>query len=470
MVFTTYHFLFWFLPLCLLGYFVCLRTRVSWLPALWLTLASYVFYGWERPDFLALIFTSTCLDFCCGKVVANNESPHRKKALTLSIMGNLGLLGYFKYHDFGIEAVNSALGWFDVGGFEYAHVALPVGISFYTFQTMSYTIDIYRGEVKPGDSFAHVACYVALFPQLVAGPIVRYRDLADQLRARTHTWEKFGRGALIFMCGFAKKILIADSASRLVVVAFEGGPGSAENAWVGILAYTVQIYFDFSGYSDMAIGLGRMFGFEFPLNFLSPYRSRSITEFWRRWHVSLSTWLRDYLYIPLGGGRGSTLKVYRNLCLTMLLGGLWHGAQWTFVIWGAYHGALLALERALGKKSFWHALPGPLQVIPTLVTVMIGWVFFRAATIGDAAEFLGAMAFMSDGSAASLIASAEKVDLVLTALGVVLFWAGIQSDKLVERPSAFGRLIATIFLMAVFVVAVGHMFFQSYSPFLYFQF
>ncbi len=429
-----------------------------------------MFYGWERPDFLGLIFFSTCLDYACGRVVGNQESRFRPLALGLSVVGNLSLLGYFKYHDFGMESLNDIFAMFGQPGFAYAHVALPVGISFYTFQTMSYTIDIYRGEVKPADSFVHVACYVALFPQLVAGPIVRYRDLAEQLRSRIHSWEKFGRGAMIFMCGFAKKILIADSASRLVVAAFDVPPGNALNAWVGITAYAVQIYFDFSGYSDMAIGLGRMLGFEFPLNFLSPYRSRSITEFWRRWHVSLSAWLRDYLYIPLGGSRGTAAKVYRNLFVTMLLGGLWHGAQRTFLVWGAYHGILLALERANGKKSYWSFLPGPLQVLPTFIAVMIGWVFFRAPTLKAAGAYLRTMFFLGEGASTSILGSAETLDIGLTVAGLALCWVGVQSDRLVERPSGWGRGASAIFLTICFVIAVGHMFFQSYSPFLYFQF
>jgi alginate O-acetyltransferase complex protein AlgI len=311
---------------------------------------------------------------------------------------------------------------------------------------------------------------VALFPQLVAGPIVRYSELDEQLRERRHSLEKFGRGTQLFMCGFAKKILVADSAARAADIVFADAAPGAAAAWLGVLGYTLQIYYDFSGYSDMARGLGNMFGFEFPLNFASPYRSRSITEFWRRWHISLSNWLRDYLYIPLGGSRGGALMTARNLALTMLLGGLWHGAQWTFVIWGAFHGLILGLERLRGKKAPWGALPAPLQVALTLVLVMIGWVFFRAPDFQRAFDVLGGM-FGAHGWSAGLepLRALDISTQLLAAAGFVLLWAGMQSDRLVALRGARG-VVWTGFCFATFTVAIAHMFFQDYSPFIYFQF
>ncbi len=467
MVFSSYIFLFWFLPLTLAIYFALAGEKMKSVRTLWLTVVSFVFYGWWRPDFLSLMVISTALDWNCGKKVADPAAPHRKRWLLLSIIGNLGLLGYFKYANFGIDTFNSIMQNFGVGPIPFAQVVLPVGISFYTFQTMSYTIDIYRGEAKPAKSVLDMACYVALFPQLVAGPIVRYQDIDDQLRSRVHSWEKFGSGALQFMIGFAKKILIANSAGEISDAAFLIDRPGAATAWAGMLGYTIQIYFDFSGYSDMACGLGRMMGFEFLKNFDSPYRSKSITEFWRRWHISLSTWLRDYLYIPLGGNRGTALRTYVNLTITMLLGGLWHGAKWTFVIWGAFHGILLAVERAIGKKAPWGWLPKPLQVLVTLVLVMIGWVFFRADNVPAAFAVLSGMVGMGGGlNGLTTLLTLPPITLGLAGIGLLLVWAGMQSDHLVAR----ARVWSTLVIFALFLLATCHMFFQRFNQFLYSQF
>lgn len=468
MVFSSYTFLFQFLPWVLIGYYALAAIKSKAPRTIWLTLSSYVFFGWWRPDFLILIWLSTLVDYICGKVVYS--SPHeatKKKALWLSIGLNLGLLGYFKYFNFGMESFNAILALLDIAPQEWTKVVLPIGISFYTFQTMSYTIDIYRKEAKPAENLLDMACYVALFPQLVAGPIVRYRDLAEQLVSRVHNMEKFGRGANLFMIGFAKKILLANSAGEISDIAFAAADPGAAASWLGICAYAMQIYYDFSGYSDMAIGLGRMFGFEFPLNFASPYHSKSITEFWRRWHISLSTWLRDYLYIPLGGSHKSKMRTYINLAATMLLGGLWHGAQWTYLVWGAWHGFLLAAERALGKKTPWEFLPRFLQVLITFVLVMIGWVFFRSAGLGVATEFIAGL-FGANGwdGALDQIAILPPATLVLAGLALFLTWAGRQSDQIVERAGP----ISAMAIAVTFGLSVCHMFFQDFNPFLYFQF
>ena len=471
MVFTTYQFLFWFLPIVLLLYYA-MQSLGFWRGrTLVLTLASWVFYGWQIPGFLVLIWSSTLLDYFCGRIAGRVDHPWRKKALWASVVGNLSLLFYFKYSNFGMESLNGIMAVLGHDAFEWTKVALPIGISFYTFQTMSYTIDVYRGDARPARNFLDLACYVAMFPQLIAGPIVRYRDLDEQLRERRHSVDRIGHGTQIFMCGFAKKILIADSAALFADIAFTTeGPGLL-TSWVGVFAYTIQIYYDFSGYSDMAIGLGRMFGFEFPINFRSPYRAKSVTDFWRRWHVSLSSWLRDYLYVPLGGNRRGLPRTYANLMITMLLGGLWHGAQWTFVFWGVYHGCLLALERMRGGRALWSFLPSPCQNIVNLLVIMVGWTFFRARDLDEGMGVLrGMVGLNASENGWQEVGLIEKPFLWMTVAGFLLTWLGIQSDRLCgDQPIAWVCL-RSIFLVLVFMVAVSHMFFQEYSPFLYFQF
>ena len=337
---------------------------------------------------------STAVDFRCGLIAGRRdvESGVRRAALVTSIVTNLALLGFFKYANFGIDNYNAlvtALGGDHLQWETFFRITLPLGISFYTFQSMSYTIDVYRRHAEPVRNFVDFACYVALFPQLVAGPIVRFREVADQLRDRGHSLAKFARGVSFFAFGMAKKILIANPCGKIADVCFEAGSLTVIDAWYGIVAYSFQIYFDFSAYSDMAIGLGLMLGFAFPKNFDSPYLSQSITEFWRRWHLSLSSFLRDYLYIPLGGNRKGERRTYVNLMTVMLLGGLWHGALWNFVIWGGIHGVMLAVERRFEKDSLYRQLPGPAKMAVTFLIVTIAWVFFRAPTLGQAVDYLG---------------------------------------------------------------------------------
>ena len=286
-----------------------------------------------RPDFTLLILFSSIVDYTAGRRIAraHEEGRRGRPWLLFSVFTNLGLLGYFKYANFGIDTLNAILEANGAEPLSWTRVVLPVGISFYTFQTMSYTIDLYRGHVKPAQNFIDFLCYVSMFPQLVAGPIVRYITVEEQLRERRHTFAKFFQGVLAFEIGLAKKILIADVVAGMADSAFSSSHMGVLDAWLGVSAYAFQIYFDFSGYSDMAIGLGLMFGFRFPINFNRPYISTSITVFWRRWHISLSTWLRDYLYISLGGNRKGRIRTYFNLAATMFLGGLWHGAAWTFI-------------------------------------------------------------------------------------------------------------------------------------------
>ena len=352
MVFSSIVFLFLFLPPVLAGYYLLHAFAPRFWKHLFLTLCSYVFYGWSNPWFVWLMLVSTAIDYVCARLMTDGfRSPRgatlplldlggtrtrgQRAALVASLVSNLALLGFFKYFNFGIDSWNAlalALGAEGLALGTTLRIVLPLGISFYTFQSMSYTIDVYRGDGRAIRSFPDFACYVSMFPQLVAGPIIRFQEVADQIADRTHTVEKFARGVTFVCFGMAKKILLADTCGQIADFCFNAQQVSAAEAWTGVLAYAFQIYYDFSGYSDMAIGFGLMLGFMFAKNFDSPYRSASIGEFWRRWHLSLSNWLRDYLYIPLGGNRLGTRRTYANLIVVMLLGGLWHGASWNFVV------------------------------------------------------------------------------------------------------------------------------------------
>ncbi len=473
MVFSSHIFLFYFLPLALLLYYASPRA----LKHLMLTLVSYVFYGWWNPWFTLLMLGSTVIDYACGRMItAPGASPRqRKTGMILSVVSNLSILAFFKYTAFiagNVSVASEVLGFGTVALPEFFyHIVLPVGISFYTFQSMSYSIDLYRGHAVPARNFIDFACYVSMFPQLVAGPIVRYGSVADQLREREHTVEGFVAGFTRFNVGFAKKIILANPMGAIADHCFGAGEGvlTTPMAWLGVTAYAFQIYYDFSAYSDMAIGLGRMFGFHFPENFNSPYQSKSITEFWRRWHISLSSFLRDYLYIPLGGNRKGPARTYVNLMLVMLIGGFWHGAQWTFVVWGAIHGGMLALERLWGKKSFIARLPGPLRVALTFVIVLIAWVFFRAENFEVAARYLGAMFGQSgDAPAAAILTGylTRPANLVYLALCALICWGSPRSAELLEKITPLKAVIA----LALLVFSVALMYTQGFNPFLYFQF
>ena len=385
MVFTSYTFVFYFLPLVLAGYYA-LPARSAWRNA-WLLVTSYVFYGWWNPWFVLLMLFITAVNYACD----------RRWNVTITIIISLGLLCFFKYWVFFQTNLNTVLGWFGREPLPVWQVALPIGISFYVFHALSYAIDVYRGTAPVARSFSDFACYIALFPQSVAGPIIRYNTVAHDLRERSHTMTRFASGVTLFMLGFAKKVLLANPIGTVADAAFGAQTLDAPAAWFGVLAYAFQIYFDFCGYSDMAVGLGRMFGFEFMKNFNSPYRAESITDFWQRWHISLSTFLRDYLYIPLGGNRRGRARTYTNLAVVMLFGGLWHGANWTFLVWGGYHGALLIAERWAGRKPAYQKLPPPLRIAFTFVLVLGSWVWFRAESLPDALGYFGAMRWRLDG-------------------------------------------------------------------------
>ncbi len=478
MVFSSHLFIFYFLPVTLSLYYLApqrLRPVV-------LTLLSYIFYGWANPAFVLLMLFSTLVDYSMGlrifrghKLAQSDLAGGRtmqRRALALSIVTNLALLGYFKYANFGIDSYNSlidTLGWSGARWDMALRITLPLGISFYTFQSMSYTIDVYRGEAKPVRNFVDFACYVSMFPQLVAGPIVRFREVATQLAGRTHTMEKFARGATFFSLGLGKKILLANPCGHVADLCFDGGALHALDAWYGLLGYAFQIYFDFSAYSDMAIGLGLMFGFVFPKNFDSPYQSASITEFWRRWHLSLSFFLRDYLYIVLGGNRLGTARTYGNLILVMLIGGLWHGASWNFVLWGGIHGGMLAFERLQGKNSVYRRLPRAGRVGLTFAIVCLAWVFFRADDLGGAGAYLGALAGLQNGiGSAGLLAGAlyQPYYVGTMVLAAFVTWTAPQTwdfTRVLTVPRVAWCGIVLLTSLAILMT-------QSYNPFIYFIF
>ena len=512
MVFSSHLFVFYFLPLSLLVYYL-LPLRGKHIA---LTLFSYVFYGWANPWFVVLMFGSTVIDYVAGLAMAGQLSPAawkqpvpllasrgdvrpqphwsnwllvpfvarwlwmdtpnrtrlQKAALLVSLASNLALLGFFKYFNFGLDSWNglvNAAGWDAARWDTLLRITLPLGISFYTFQSMSYSIDVYRGEARAIRHFGDFCCYVAMFPQLVAGPIIRFQDVADQFEARTHTLEKFARGVAFFAFGMAKKILLANPCGKVADTVFDAGAASTPEAWYGACAYAFQIYFDFSAYSDMAIGLGLMLGFVFAKNFDSPYCSQSITEFWRRWHLSLSTWLRDNLYIPLGGNRLGEVRTYINLGITMLLGGLWHGASWNFVIWGLMHGGMLAFERTQGKESLYARLPGPLKTALTFVIVLFTWVFFRAKDLTSAVSYCQTMlGFGPTQSGSDLLAGLiyQPYFLLSFAIASVVVWACPQAWDFTRRltwPKA-------AFAAALLLLSLALMETQAFNPFIYFIF
>jgi len=469
MLFTSGEFLYAFLPIFLLAYGLTPARWKSWT----ITLASYVFYGWWRPDFVALMWVSTVVDFACGRGIVRDfaRGASGRRWVWLSCSANLGLLGYFKYANFGIDTLNTVLAEFGRGPLPWAEVLLPVGISFYTFQTLSYTVDVYRRQAEPARNIMEFASYVALFPQLVAGPIVRYRSIAGQLRERRHSLQAFSIGALVFQAGLVKKVLLADTFAIAADRAF-GAQAlgfeslSALEAWVGALAYTFQIYFDFSGYSDMAIGLGLLMGFHFPINFDRPYASRSITEFWRRWHISLSAFLRDYLYVPLGGNRKGGLRTYANLMVTMLLGGLWHGAAWHFVAWGLYQGVWLVIERAFGKRALWAAMPAPLQIVCTFTIVVFGWVLFRAESLEAALEYCGWMFGQGARGVGPVLAEFDRTQWAAFAIAPWILFACRTTQDHARQPKAWWAIA----MVLLFVLALVHLQHVSHVPFLYFQF
>jgi alginate O-acetyltransferase complex protein AlgI len=451
-------------------------------------MASLFFYAWGENIFSLLILSSIAVSYVFGLAISNAQKKGRsgKPYLVMGVLSHLGILGFFKYANFFIATYNTSLASANKPPVEWDEVHLPIGISFFTFQALSYIVDVYRKQSEVQRNPINTALYVSLFPQLIAGPIVRYNDVARELSSRRVTAEDISYGAYRFLVGLAKKVLIANSLAGFVDYAFalHVDNMTAGIAWLAVFCYTLQIYFDFSGYSDMAIGLGRMFGFHFLENFDFPYISKSIREFWRRWHISLSSWFRDYLYIPLGGNRNSPLRTYLNLVVVFFLCGLWHGASWNFVIWGLFHGLFLILERtAFGR--FQNKWPSLLRFAYTLTLVMIAWVFFRAETLTIAFDFLSAMFGFNTGSwvDAYFIVKFNNEVFFYLVVGVI-FMTPINSflkkeftKKLNKTPkwvqSFLPRLVTAgqyLAILTMFILCAAKLASNTYNPFIYFQF
>lgn len=472
MVFSSNVFLFLFLPAFLVVYYLLpFRWRSGWI-----LVGSYALYGWWRLDFLWLLVGVTLAAYVFALALGRAEGARRFQILAVAVALNLGALGYFKYANFGVESFNAVVTSLGFAPFSWAPILLPIGLSFFIFHAISYLVDVYRREEPPTHNLLDFAAFIALFPHLIAGPVLKYNLLADQFRSRPHTLEGFSYGATRFMTGFAKKVLIADSIAPLVTASFHQTNPTMADAWLGAVAYTLQLYFDFSGYSDMAIGLAAMMGFKFPENFNHPYISRSITEFWRRWHMSLSSWLREYLYIGLGGNRKGRARTYLNLFLTMVLGGLWHGANWTFLLWGIWHGGLLAVERRMKEAQLWRPSPAWLTIPGTMLLVIIGWVMFRADTVADAFGMYRGMVGMNGAGLSDTLAWQVRPSELVTMLvaAVLVYVAPVWGERVGDVGSRLLRprlaVAATTALLPLFVLAILKLSAQSYTPFLYFQF
>lgn len=501
MVFSSPIFLFVFLPIFLFGYHLLfssikfsknIEIKNFFLTAsnLLLLFSSLLFYFWGEAWLVLVMLTSTAIDYLCGiGIGSTNKERYRKVLLSLSIASNLSFLAFFKYFNFGLDSFNTiatSIGLHNWQINNFIEIALPLGISFYTFQSMSYTIDVYRREVEPTRNFLGFACFVTMFPQLVAGPIVRYKDISKQIFQRTISRELFTSGCILFIIGLGKKVLIANAVAVPADKIF-GLPSellTPELAWFGIVCYTLQIYFDFSGYSDMAIGLGRILGFTFPINFNYPYAAKSIQDFWRRWHISLSSWFRDYLYIPLGGSRGNPARVYFNLVLVFLLCGLWHGASWVFVIWGLYHGAFLVAER-LCLSTWLNRLWLPLRHIYVILVAMGGWVLFRSSSVDQAMTFYSVMFGFSPGQTypfnIQMYLSGEII--LAIAIGILFSWPIVPwiskwVEKLYEQTSVIvgntSHIIYSgakiIFFLSITLLSLASISSGTYNPFIYFRF
>lgn len=464
MVFSSILFLFIFLPAVLAAYFLVPK---SWKNVV-LLIFSLVFYAWGEPVYIILMLFSATFNYVMGIDISNKQLNRSaaKNSLLLTIIVNLFLLGFFKYSGFLIDTVNQIFS-IDIA---YKKLALPIGISFYTFQTLSYILDVYWGKVKAQKNIIHFSLYVTMFPQLIAGPIVRYEDIAAQLKERKVTLAGFGLGTEFFIKGLAKKVLLANNLGMIctTVQSMQIGSFSVLTAWVGIIAYTLQIYFDFSGYSDMAIGLGRMFGFRFIKNFDYPYISRGITDFWRRWHISLGSWFREYVYIPLGGNRVSVPKHIANILIVWMLTGLWHGASWNFVLWGIYYGILLLIEKyVLGKVL--ERLPTWFTYLYTILLVIIGWVFFSNTVLSDSFAYLGNLFGITTGG---LIDTTGlyllKTNFILIVIGILACVPGLYN--LFKRFIIKAPWVAVVINIILLLLCISYLIFETYNPFLYFRF
>ncbi|WP_387964118.1 MBOAT family O-acyltransferase [Geojedonia litorea] len=470
MLFSSPLFLFLFLPFSLLLYYLTPKKFKN----TFLLLASLFFYTWGERELVILILLSTFVDYSCGIIISNGK---RKTGLFLSILFNTGILAYFKYSNFVLTNFIEFLSLFSVEvetATYFSNIVLPLGISFYTFQTMSYTIDVYLRKVKATRNFINFATYVTFFPQLIAGPIVRYKIIENQLVSRNTTTKQFSEGVERFIIGLSKKMIIANNCAFLAdnIFSLHNSDLSAYLAWIGVIAYGFQIYFDFSGYSDMAIGLGKMFGFDFPENFNYPYISQSIREFWRRWHITLSNWFKDYVYISLGGNRKGVKITYINLLVVFFITGLWHGANWTFIAWGLFHGFFIIVER-IGFDKILEKLPKVISHLYLLLVVSISWVFFRSENITDALNYIQSMFSFNLTTNLDFMKFLISKEIMFVLILATVFSTPVYKrfDSLMSflNPKTFAgfKMFA---LMTLLVICFFYVATDAYNPFIYFRF
>ncbi len=466
MVFSSQIFIFVFLPFTLLLYYISPKILRNYI----LLLASLFFYIWGGVNFLPLLLTSILINYTFGILISKFKNNVKLSRFTLfiGVILNLSMLFYFKYYDFTINNINTIFNL----SLPLKNIILPIGISFFTFQGMSYIIDVYKKPDTVNKNIFSIALYISLFPQLIAGPIVKYKDIDEQIRNRKETLEHFSYGIERFIIGLAKKVIIADVLAEIIlwIIPYSSNSIDTATAWLGITCYTLQIFFDFSGYSDMAIGLGHMFGFSFMENFNYPYISKSITEFWRRWHISLSTWFKEYLYIPLGGNRNG--KTYRNLLIVFFVTGLWHGASWNFIVWGLWHGLFLIIERLIRDKNWYKKTPSIIKWIITILIVMIGWVFFSFPYLSLALDFLAIMfGFVNNTIVTFSISYFLNFKMIIWLIAAIILSTPLIPNIFKKYNSnKYFEIIKTIFLAILLIICILFIVNSTYSPFIYFQF
>ena len=467
MLFSSQVFLYFFLPITLIVYYLSPKKFRNFI----LLIASLIFYAWGEPIYILIMLFSTVFDYINGLLIdkfqKKNQHKYAKIVLIVSVVGNLAILGFFKYSDFLISNINSLFN----SNISLLAIALPIGISFYTFQTMSYTIDVYKQNVKAQKNFISFATYVTLFPQLIAGPIVKYRDVSESLENRKENITDFSEGIKCFIIGLFKKVMIANNVGFIweSIHSLPYSEISLSLAWIGAICYSLQIYYDFSGYSDMAIGLGKMFGFHFLENFNYPYIAKSITDFWRRWHISLSSWFKEYVYIPLGGSRKTIARTVINLLIVWFLTGLWHGASWNFVVWGLYFGVLLIIEKFVLKKVL-DKMPSFIRHLYTLFFVIISWVIFACPTLEDGLNYISIMFNFNNeiiSTESIYLISTHFVLFIIAIIGCTPIFKKIK-EKL--KNNKIFMIIEIIICLVLFFISLSFLVGSTYNPFLYFRF
>ena len=469
MLFSSTEFLFFFLPIVIFIYYIFLR-KTKKIKNYFLLISSLFFYAFGEPKLVLILLASIIIIYIFGLLVDKYREKEKISKLIIAIMliSNLGILAFYKYLGFFVSNINLLF----KSNFEVPQIALPIGISFFTFQAISYVIDIYRNNGKVQKNILNVGLYLSFFPQLIAGPIVRYETIAEQINDRKESFELFSKGTYKFLLGLAKKVLIANQMAIIADFAFDNGPTSVLMAWLGAISYMFQIYFDFSGYSDMAIGLGKMFGFTFEENFDYPYTSKSITEFWRKWHISLSTWFRDYVYIPLGGSRVSKPRTYLNLFIVWLLTGFWHGASWNFILWGLFFFTLLIIEKSFSKESKENIIKNFFGHIYTIAAVLFGWVLFRAEGLANVISYFKAL-FLQAG----LPIKDYNFDIYINQKAIFFILAILFSiptikylQKIFEKNKFLNYIVAPTLLTIIYIICIAYLVKGTYNPFIYFNF